>query len=174
MPRYDIHSEVWLSGYADASFGDGKGTWAIWVRDNTQRILKTGICPSWVQSLVQAKLYAVSMAITTAVKELDSSSASALTIKVPSQAVCQYFKWFGRKLQCPEAVAVVRMSQELATNAGVKLLIAKTPGEKNLSNPQSYGNMRIDHMIAESVRAGKEMRWACPIHGVGSFERFPE
>ncbi len=64
------HKPFQATLYTDASFREGQGSWAYWIRSGKGRIINSGPCPRDVQTSNQAELYAVYMALETIKKEL--------------------------------------------------------------------------------------------------------
>lgn len=50
---------MWVTCYADASFGDGRGAWAVWLRCSEGRAIRRGPCPSYVKDSNAAELAAL-------------------------------------------------------------------------------------------------------------------
>lgn len=53
----------WVTVYTDASFKDGVGAWACWIRSGKGRIVESGVCPRSVMTSNQAEFYAVLKAL---------------------------------------------------------------------------------------------------------------
>ena len=57
---------MWVTAYTDASFKDGVGGWAIWLRSELGRVVLSGKCPETVTDNSLAEMYAIGKAIGTA------------------------------------------------------------------------------------------------------------
>ena len=55
----------WVTLYTDASFREGHGSWAYWIRSGKGRLVNSGPCPREVQTSNQAELYAIYKALET-------------------------------------------------------------------------------------------------------------
>jgi len=58
---------MWVTAYVDASFKE-KGTWAVWLRSESGRIVEHGQCPVEVWDNIRAEFYAAIKAVEIAVE----------------------------------------------------------------------------------------------------------
>jgi len=56
---------MWVTAYTDASFQPdvNRGGWAVWLRSERGRVIRSGQCPSTISDSMCAELYAIIMAI---------------------------------------------------------------------------------------------------------------
>ncbi len=72
--------------YTDASFKDGLGGWAVWIRSNEGRIVKAGRCPPYVTNALQAEVCAIYCGLHLAVKAWPH--ATAFLVRTDCQGAC--------------------------------------------------------------------------------------
>lgn len=156
--RRHVPEPVFMSGYADASFKadppDQGGGWGIWVRDHHTRVVRSGVCPEWVESSVQAEFCAVWAAIYTALTHLDTQRCNILVIKTDCQEVAKYFGW-SQNQQTPSDPNVVRIclkAYEMAKSHGIKLVVKWVRGHqrKSKDNVPGYLNDRVDELASKA------------------------
>lgn len=155
--------EIWMAGYADASFSEGDTpAWGLWVRDHTQRILRAGLCPSWVKNSNEAELVAVSTAVHTACERLDKS-CTLLIIKTDNQGVASRFQPQRKLPEKPECLLEMEKILLAAKEAGVKLIVKWVPGHQVTSTTAAYLNNRVDALAVQARKEKKSFEWACPV-----------
>ena len=166
-------SEVWLTGYSDASYADkgpqAGGAWGVWVRDHHRRVLRAGPCPRWVhesrQSVNHAELCGVHAAAMTIIEKLAVDEGNIAVVKTDSQAVARMFGWKGRPRypQHIEALRLVAEVYERMETHGIKFIVRWVKAHRERQSTQGYLNDRVDKMAGEARRKGRVMEWEVEI-----------
>lgn len=160
--------EVWLAGYADASYkGDEPyrgASWGLWVRDHNLRILRAGLCPDWVMGkhgVAHAELYGVYEAVITSLERLDSKTCNILVVKNDNAQVCDWFgaRGGGHYPTKAEACGLVIDAYERCAAADVRLIVKKVKGHAGKGTTQGYLNHRVDRMAWDARVKRRPSEW---------------
>jgi ribonuclease HI len=131
--------------YTDASLRGKKATWAVWLRSNKGRIVKSGKCPSWIKDINAAEIFAIYKGAQIAIKKWD---ATFLWVRTDSKTAITMLIKKGT-IRTREDIQQARgLFQQLDIDAHFKHIKAHGNGE----TIQSYINNECDR------RAGRRHR----------------
>lgn len=131
---------MWVTAYVDASFKDGKGGWAIWLRSELGRLTKSGPCPVRVQDNTAAELYAALVAIVRTREIWPGTTGICLNSDCQTVVNCLE----GPVLSNPQHAAIQAAIQ--AGSKGLWLRGKWVKGHSKKDGVRSYLNTQVDLM----------------------------
>jgi ribonuclease HI len=144
---------MWVTAYTDASFRDGRGSWAVWLRSGEGRIVQKGQCPPETDTSTGAELYAVWMAVKLATESWPQTAG--VFINADCQAVLKALWPWSKELSRQSLSTLQKQIIDFTVQKNVKIRTKHVKGHQLSSNVRAYLNNRAD-ALAKSVAIDKK------------------
>jgi ribonuclease HI len=146
----------WVTLYTDASFKNGQGSWACWIRSGKGRIVKNGPCPKEIQTSNQAELYAVFKALEIIKEELPKTVG--IYLNSDSQLVCEKslvgtseVQGASKKWQKAIHSILIDQNWELKTK--------HIKAHQKVQCTRTFINNKVDELARQALPEGKVYWW---------------
>lgn len=146
-------SDVWVTCYTDASFRPKYGAgWAVWLRSDAGRIVRSGPCPSYVSNASHAEMAAIFAGVYLAIRiwgsrvrgiQIRSDSLEALGWADPESAISK---------QAPAARLQQRL-REVLREHGVTVERRWVKGHRGCVDVAAYLNTQCDKLSKKARKA---------------------
>lgn len=142
---------AWVTVHADASFGNGKGGWAVWVKTLQGRVVRSGVCPEYVKHSGHAELSAIYAGIYVAVTAFPSCNG----VLVRSDCFGA-LRDLERRTEASGDEAVQRLRDKIIEALGPRWLRIKwVKGHGDGNKVESYVNNTCDRLARRARKSGK-------------------
>ncbi len=136
-----------MTCYTDASFRRDKGRWAIWLRSDRGRIVKSGACPDYVKTSGAAELAAIYAAIYVAIR-MWGDEVSGVLVRSDCQTAQDWLEGRARARQ-KDARRLISLTESLLREHGVELRCRWVRGHQpRKRSTEAYLNDACDRLAA--------------------------
>jgi len=135
---------MWVTAYTDASFRPevNRGGWAVWLRSERGRVIRSGQCPSTIGDSMCAELYAIIMAIELTLAEWKDTKGIQLNTDCKS-LVHRLYPWSDPFTR--EDLEALRLhAREVTEAAGIRLRVKHVKGHSAGDGTRTYLNDQVD------------------------------
>lgn len=137
---------IWTTVHADASFKDGRGSWAAWVKTSAGRVVRSGACPEYVRNSGHAELAAVFAGIHLAVSAFPHTTA--ILVRSDCRAALHNLAHRASPSSDP---AVQRLRERIRTALGDRHVRIKwVKGHRGGDTVESWVNNACDRLAREA------------------------
>lgn len=150
-----------MTVYCDASFKDGRGTWAIWLRSKHGRVVRNGVCPPKVTCSMSAEFYAAYVGMWAAVRTWPDTTV--VLVNSDCQTVTEGLYPQSPPIRNP----VIRYAQDVARaflqKEGLRVRTKWVKGHQRRSaSVRAYLNSRCDALAAKAHREPRAATYIAP------------
>jgi ribonuclease HI len=140
---------MWVTAYTDASF-NGHGGWAVWLRSERGRVVRSGKCPDTIKDSMCAEMYAIIMAIELALAEWKDTKGIQLNTDCKS-LVDRLYPWSKPFLR--DDLECLRLhAREITDAAGIRLRVKHVKGHSHGDGTRTYLNHQVDKISRKHTR----------------------
>ena len=156
QPSFGYVGDMWVTLYTDASFNGTEGTWAIWLRSEKGRIVKSGKCPATVDDNNAAEMYAVLVGVTVALREWAvTDKIFGIQINSDSHVVCTALYQWSKPNRHPTIARIQTKIRAILTEQDIRVRAKHVRGHQRSDNVRSWLNNRCDRMARAATKGRK-------------------
>jgi ribonuclease HI len=141
---------MWVTLYSDASFNGREGSWAIWLRSEKGRIVKSGKCPVAVDDNNAAEMYAALVGITVALR--DWGPLTGIQVNSDNQVVCTSLYSWSKENRHPTILRIQTKIRQIVAESGVRIRTKHVRGHQRSDHTRAWLNNRCDRMARKASR----------------------
>ena len=138
----------WVTVYTDASFKDGVGAWACWIRSGKGRIVRSGSCPKDIKTSNQAEFYAVQQAFQIIQAELPKTKG--IFLNADSLLVVEKLPLNSKEIQGASKYQQ-RACHEILRFTNWQLKVRHVKSHQKVNDSKTYLNSKVDELAKKAL-----------------------
>ncbi|MCU0691584.1 MAG: hypothetical protein MUF54_09295 [Polyangiaceae bacterium] len=150
---------MFVTCYTDASYSPAAGgSWAVWLRSDQGRLVRSGPCPDWIGDSVAAELAAIFAGIYLAVRTWGPTVKTVL-VRSDCQAALGLADCTAQLSRRPPLRRLQERTRAAVARGGICLMLRWVPGHQSArSSTWSWLNVRCDRLAKEARKRVSETR----------------
>lgn len=137
---------MWVTAYCDASFRNGRGFWAIWLKSQLGRIVRHGECPEWVDVNTAAEMWAAYTAIKVAKEEF--SGVTGVLVVTDCNSTSRFLWPWSTKPSRESMRRIQQLVIGFQEQRNLRIRTKHVKGHQSGNDTSAYLNRKVDELAS--------------------------
>lgn len=137
---------MWVTVYTDASFRD-IGGWAVWIRSEKGRIVRSGQCPRTVRDSADAEMYAAMKAVEICLENW--GGVSGIQINSDCMMVVNALYPWSKPIRRDSILKIQDQIRQTLKAKGIRIRCKHVKGHSGKGNTRSWLNTQVDSLAGK-------------------------